>query len=1343
MTNTTPIAAKFSRTTLGWRVLLALLLTASCGETDSGGLTGPAPTGALELSLSGLPAGVAGRLIVIGPNRIDTLTSSRMLSGLTPGQYQIAAQDVDADDVTLLASPAFQTIAVSGGGTVSAHVDYHPGAPRSGSLTISVEGLPAGANGAIAVSGPSGFYQNVTTTTSAAGLIAGSYLIAANPVTVDGATYAAEPVSQSVVVVTAEMRTGVVQYHRVAATTGALSITSSGLPAGAMAAITVSGPNGFAATLTASSQLENLTPGSYIVAASEVAVEGARHDPTPASQVITVTGGDVAAVAVTYAPPSTQVTGGLSLQVTGLGGGALAAIAVSGPNGYARLVSATSVLEGLAPGSYTVNSVAVLVNGISHTPSPSSQSVTIVAGATATASVAYSVPSPNLGQLRVNIAGLPIPAAAAITVTGPDGSPFQVTTTTTIDGLTPGSYTVAASPVTVTGVNYLAGPVSQVAIVVAGTTTAVSVLYVAPTPGMGQLGIEISGLPGVAAAITVTGPNGYSRLVTTSATINALPIGGYTVTAGAVTVGGVSYLPTPSTQAAAITAGVRTVSAITYAVSNPTTGGLSLTVSGVPAPAAAAIIVTGPDGFSRAVPATTTLTGLAPGSYTVTATPVVLSGTSYLPAPTSQVVTVTAGATSTGAVVYTVAAPTTGQLTVSIGGLPGGAAAAITVTGPNSYSHAVTANETITGLLPGSYTVAATPVVVSGVTYVATPASQAATITAGGSSSRTITYAVQAPTTGQLTVTVSGLPGGTAAAIAVTGPNSYSHAVTANETITGLLPGSYTVAATPVVVSGVTYLATPASQAATITAGGSSSRTITYAVQAPTAGQLTVTVSGLPGGANSVITVTGPNSYSHSVTATETITALTPGTYTITSSTVTAGGTSYTPAPNSQSATVTAGVTATRAVVYTTVAGPATITVDTSARFQQMVGWEATAQAGQGTAQFDGYQSELMDLAANDLGVNRIRIEIASGAENTVDYYAQYRAGTITSTQYNAQRYAWVNDNGDPNTINPAGFKWSKLDEGVEATILPLRSRLAARGEALYVNLNYVSFGGSTAQQSAAEYAELILATFQHMQSRYGFVPDAVEIILEPDNNTIRTGAGIGGLIATTGARLAAAGFHPDFIAPSVMNMGNAVTYLNGIAGVSGALTYLTDVAYHRYSGVSDANLNAIRTRAAQLGLRTSMLEHIGSGVEDLYKDLTLANVSAWQQYTLAYPTSDNGAQYYYISGGRPVAGSRTHALRQYFRYVRAGAYRVAATSLNSSVRPVAFVNPGASMAVVLHIDAPGTYSVGGLRPGSYQVEMTNGAGTLVSMGSVTSVAGGSVTISPTQTGVLTLYRGP
>ena len=67
------------------------------------------------------------------------------------------------------------------------------------------------------------------------------------------------------------------------------------------------------------------------------------------------------------------------------------------------------------------------------------------------------------------------------------------------------------------------------------------------------------------------------------------------------------------------------------------------------------------------------------------------------------------------------------------------------------------------------------------------------------------------------------------------------------------------------------------------------------------------------------------------------------------------------------------------------------------------------------------------------------------------------------------------------------------------------------------------------------------------------------------------------------------------------------------------------------------------------------MLEHIDSDVEDLYKDLTIARVSAWQQYTIAYPTADNGAHYYSIINSAPVIGSRTPALRQYFRYVRMG----------------------------------------------------------------------------------------
>nr|MBP8302400.1 hypothetical protein [Planctomycetota bacterium] len=355
---------------------------------------------------------------------------------------------------------------------------------------------------------------------------------------------------------------------------------------------------------------------------------------------------------------------------------------------------------------------------------------------------------------------------------------------------------------------------------------------------------------------------------------------------------------------------------------------------------------------------------------------------------------------------------------------------------------------------------------------------------------------------------------------------------------------------------------------------------------------------------------------------------------------------------------------------------------------------------------------QLMDLAVNDLGLNRVRLEIRSGAEHPVDSDAAFRAGTITETEWRNSRYLVVNDNADPNVANPAGFHYSALDRAVTLVVLPLRQRLQANGEQLYVNLNYVAFdrGTTSPHLNPAEYAEFILAVFQHMQSSFGFVPNAVEVILEPDNNTPWRGTLIGQAIATAGARLAAAGFRPEFIAPSTTNMGNTVPYLDQAVAVPGALTYLTEIAYHRYGGVSDANLALIGARAAQHGLRTAMLEHIGSGAEDLYRDLTIANGSAWQQYTLAFPTSDNGAQYFPIVGGQPVMGSRTRELRQYFRYVRMGARRVAAASNNAAVRPVGFTNVGGGPVVVMHVASAQTFAIRGLRPGRYEVSSSNSA---------------------------------
>ncbi|MFU8888186.1 MAG: hypothetical protein ACNA8N_06275, partial [Trueperaceae bacterium] len=52
--------------------------------------------------------------------------------------------------------------------------------------------------------------------------------------------------------------------------------------------------------------------------------------------------------------------------------------------------------------------------------------------------------------------------------------------------------------------------------------------------------------------------------------------------------------------------------------------------------------------------------------------------------------------------------------------------------------------------------------------------------------------------TGTLDVDVTGLPAGTAAAVAVTGPGGFADALTGDETLSDLTVGTYTVAAQPV-----------------------------------------------------------------------------------------------------------------------------------------------------------------------------------------------------------------------------------------------------------------------------------------------------------------------------------------------------------------------------------------------------------------------------------------------------------------------------------------------------------------------------------------------------------------
>ena len=419
-------------------------------------------------------------------------------------------------------------------------------------------------------------------------------------------------------------------------------------------------------------------------------------------------------------------------------------------------------------------------------------------------------------------------------------------------------------------------------------------------------------------------------------------------------------------------------------------------------------------------------------------------------------------------------------------------------------------------------------------------------------------------------------------------------------------------------------------------------------------------------------------------------------------------------------------------------------------QYQEMLGWEGTGQLGEDECNrnaFNALRPELVNRLVNELGINRVRLETRSGHENPHDYYSAYKQ-TQSPADWYAYRYASVNDNDDPRVARAEGFQFSELDHKVELMIAPMRALLAARGERLFVNLTYVDFVGAAWEQSSnpEEYAELILAAFTHLQNRYGWVPDAVEVILEPDNTPNWRPEVIGRAIVAAGDRLRASGFRPAFIAPSNADMHAALDYLNGVVSVPRVLEYLTDVAYHRYAGVSSATLAAIATRANELGLRTAMLEHIESDYHDLHEDLRLGQNSAWQQFTLAYCAPDNGAQYYFfdqavVSPSNVIMGSRTRYFRQYFPFIRLHARRIGAVSGDNRLDPLAFRNADGGIVVVVKATTGAPVQLRRLPTGTYGVTFTTSSQSFVSLTDVTVGSSGALQVTMPDAGVMTIYR--
>jgi hypothetical protein len=461
----------------------------------------------------------------------------------------------------------------------------------------------------------------------------------------------------------------------------------------------------------------------------------------------------------------------------------------------------------------------------------------------------------------------------------------------------------------------------------------------------------------------------------------------------------------------------------------------------------------------------------------------------------------------------------------------------------------------------------------------------------------------------------------------------------------------------------------------------------------------------------------------------------------------------------------TAGMTGSASVeVSATAPAQGDIMVDPGVAYQTMIGWDVVPNMGHwecagtyhNTALFNRYKDEAMDMIV-ELGINRVRMPVRASAENPRDAWTEFRNGQIDFAGYKQVWYNAVNDNGNPNSINQSGFHFSEVDTNVEIVIEPLRQRLAARGEKLYIVLNLIQFGSARNDPFQhrlfpEEYAEFMLAAFQHIQQRWGWVPDAIEVINEPDTGSPDwTGAQIGNAIVATGNRLKAAGFNPAFIAPSGAGMDDSINLFNAMIQVAGVQQYLTEFSYHRYNGVSDGGLNTIRQLGQQYNVGTAMLEHIGSGYEDLHKDLTIANNTSWEQYSTAgCGTVDPGGRHILVDVSnlqdpKPILASRSHFLRLYYKWVKPGAVRVGATSAKGALSPIAFINKDGRYTVIVKATGANSFTVGGLPAGTYGIAYAvgpndrtpNDTGDLpdVSLG-----AGEALSTSISGRGILTIY---
>lgn len=199
------------------------------GPSDAATATVPYTlvTGRLAVLLQGLPAGVQGRATVAGPSGFSvTLTESDTLGNLAPGSYDVSTASITQGGDIYAPNTTRATVTVAAALTPTA-------VPLtftliSGSVSLSIVGLPSSVPAAVRLTGPNGYLQQVTASRTVGALIAGLYTVTADTVASGTSRWAPAPASQNVTLATGSSGAATVNYTLVAPGGAGANLTIAG-----------------------------------------------------------------------------------------------------------------------------------------------------------------------------------------------------------------------------------------------------------------------------------------------------------------------------------------------------------------------------------------------------------------------------------------------------------------------------------------------------------------------------------------------------------------------------------------------------------------------------------------------------------------------------------------------------------------------------------------------------------------------------------------------------------------------------------------------------------------------------------------------------------------------------------------------------------------------------------------------------------------------------------------------------------------------------------------------------------------------------------------------------------